>query len=257
MAYEAPKDLLKEKVILITGAGDGIGAVAARSCAAHGATVILLGRTTEKLETVYDEIVAAGHPEPGIVPIDLSQITLSDAEGLAQALDGNYGKLDGLLHNAAILGDRVPFDHYSIEQWNRVMHVNSTAVFLLTRALMTLLQRSDAGRLLFTSSSVGSIPRAYWGAYSVSKYAMEGMAKLIADELEQTSAIRVNIVNPGATRTSMRAAAYPAEDPESLESPEGLMPLYLYLLGPDSQKEHGKTFNAKDRGDQYRTKVPE
>ena len=257
MIYVAPKDLLKGKVILVTGAGDGIGAISARSCAAHGATVILLGRTTEKLETVYDKIVAAGHPKPGIVPMDLSQITQSNVEGLAHALDDNYGKLDGLLHNAAMLGDRVPFDHYSIEQWNRVMHVNSTAVFLLTRALMRLLQRSDAGRLLFTSSSVGATPRAYWGAYAVSKYAMEGMAKLIADELEQTSPIRVNIVNPGATRTSMRAAAYPAEDPGSLKSPEDLMPLYLYLLGPDSQKEHGKTFNAKDWENQYRSKAPE
>jgi len=247
-AYEAPNDLLKEKVILVTGAGDGIGAVAARFCAAHGASVILLGRTTAKLEAVYDEIVAAGHPEPGIVPMDLSQITQPDVEGLAQALDDNYGKLDGLLHNASILGDRVPFEHYSIEQWHRVMHVNSTAVFLLTRVLMPLLQKSDAGRLLFTSSSVGAVPRAYWGAYAVSKYAMEGLAKLIADELEQTSSIRVNIVNPGATRTSMRAAAYPVEDPGSLKRPEDLMPLYLYLLGPDSQDEHGRTFNAKDWG---------
>ena len=257
MTHEAPKDLLKGKIILITGAGDGIGAVAARSCAAQGATVILLGRTTEKLETVYDQIVAAGHPKPGIVPMDLSQVTQPDVEELAQALDHNYGKLDGLLHNAAILGDRLPFDHYSIEQWNRVMHVNSTAVFLLTRVLMTLLQRSDAGRLLFTSSSVGAMPRAYWGAYAVSKYAMEGMAKLIADELEQTSPLRVNIVNPGATRTSMRAAAFPAEDPESLRGPEDLMPLYLYLLGPDSQKEHGKTFNAQDWEDHNEGKEPE
>jgi NAD(P)-dependent dehydrogenase (short-subunit alcohol dehydrogenase family) len=256
MTYKAPKDLLKEKIILVTGAGDGIGAVAARSCAAHGATVILLGRTTEKLEAVHDAIMAAGHPKPSIVPMDLAKITQSDVEALAKALDDNYGKLDGLLHNAATLGDRVPFHHYSIEQWHRVMQVNSTAVFLLTRVLMTLLQRSDAARLLFTSSSVGAMPRAYWGAYAVSKHAMEGMAKLIADELEQTSPIRVNIVNPGATRTSMRAAAYPAEDPESLKDPEDLMPLYLYLLGPDSQKEHGKTFNAKDWEAQDRSKAP-
>ena len=245
MTFKVANDLLKEKVILITGAGDGIGAVAAKSCAEHGATVILLGRTTEKLEAVYDEIIAAGHPEPAIVPMDLSQITQPDVEGLAQALETNYVKLDGLLHNAAILGDRVPFDHYSIQQWHRVMHTNSTAVFLLTRVLMPLLQKSEAGRLLFTSSSVGAEPRAYWGAYAVSKYAMEGLAKLIADELEQTSSIRVNIVNPGATRTSMRAAAYPVEDPSSLQHPKDLMPLYLYLLGSDSQKEHGRTFNAK------------
>lgn len=246
MTYKAKTDLLKEKVILITGAGDGIGAVAAKSCAEHGATVILLGRTTEKLEAVYDQIIAAGYPEPAIVPMDLSQITEPDVKGLAQAIESNYGKLDGLLHNAAILGDRVPFDHYNIEQWHKVMHINSTAVFLLTRVLMPLLQKSEAGRLLFTSSSVGAAPRAYWGAYAVSKYAMEGLAKLVADELEKTSSIRVNIVNPGATRTSMRAAAYPVEDPGSLKHPKELMPLYLYLLGSGSQKEHGRTFNAKE-----------
>jgi NAD(P)-dependent dehydrogenase (short-subunit alcohol dehydrogenase family) len=242
MPYEPADQLLKDRIILITGAGDGIGRVAAITCAQFGATVILLGRTTEKLESVYDEIVTAGHPEPGIAPMDLATVSIDEVESLAQVIAERYGHLDGLLHNAALLGDRVPIEHYSIEQWRLVMQVNTDAVFLLTRILLPLLQLSDSGRLLFTSSGVGKTPRAYWGAYSVSKYAMEGFAMLLADELEATSKVRVNIINPGGTRTAMRAAAFPAEDPGTLKTPEDLMPLYLYLLGPDSQHEHGLTF---------------
>lgn len=235
---------LKDNVILITGAGDGIGRTAALSCARHGATVLLLGRTTEKLETLYDEIVAENLPEPGIIPMDLALIIEADVKNLADVIATNYGKLDGLLHNASILGARVPFEHYGVDEWNNVMKINTQSVFLLTRFLIPLLQQSERGRLLFTSSSVGETPRAYWGAYAVSKYAVEGMAKLVADELENTSDIRVNIINPGGTRTAMRAAAYPAEDPATVKTPDDLMPLYLYLLGPESQHEHGKTFTA-------------
>jgi NAD(P)-dependent dehydrogenase (short-subunit alcohol dehydrogenase family) len=240
------RNLLEDRVILVTGAGDGIGRVAALSCAAHGATVILLGRTVEKLEAVYDDIIAAGGSEPGIVPMDLAGITQNDLTPLIEAVSNNYGRLDGLLHNAAILGERVPFENYSMEQWQQVMQVNVNAVVLLTHALMPLMQQSDDARLVFTSSGVGTNPRAYWGAYSVSKYAIEGLAKLLADELEQTSGIRVNTINPGGTRTAMRAAAFPAEDPASLKTPEDLMPLYLYLLGPDSRSEHGKLFTPED-----------
>lgn len=242
MSYQAEPGLLKDRIILVTGAGDGIGKTAATTYARYGATVILLGRTTEKLEQIYDDIVAAGHPEPGIVPMDLEKAGQGEVTELAQALIENYGRLDGLLHNASILGERVPFDHYSVEQWQRVMQVNSSAVFLLTRLLMPLLRESDDARVVFTSSSVGATPRAYWGAYAVSKYAMEGFAKLMADELENTSKIRVNILNPGGTRTAMRAKAYPAEDPQSLKTPDALMPLYLYLMGPDGKEEHGETF---------------
>lgn len=244
MTYSPPSDLLKDRVILVTGAGDGIGRAISVAAAGHGATILLLGRTVEKLEAVYDEIVNAGCPEPGIVPMDLSQITQEHVQPLVEAVANNYRRLDGLLHNASILGDRVPFENYSIEQWQRVMQVNTNAAFLLTRMLLPFLQGSNDGRLLFTSSTVGKTPRAYWGAYSVSKYALEGMAMLIADELEQTSKVRVNIINPGGTRTNMRAAAYPAEDPSTLKTPEDLIPLYLYLLGPDSKDEHGKTFTS-------------
>jgi len=232
------------RVILVTGAGDGIGKTVAFACAKAGATVILLGRTTDKLTAVYDKIVDAGLPEPGIVPMDLMRAGVEEVNELADVIDQNYGRLDGLLHNASILGERVPIEMYSPDQWQKVMQVNLNAVFLLTRILLPLLQRSEDGRLVFTSSGVGTTPRAYWGAYSVSKYATEGLAKLLAEELEQTSNIRVNTINPGATRTSMRAEAYPAEDPATLKTAEDLVPLYLYLLGPDSRSEHGQLFTS-------------
>ena len=236
--------VLSNRIVLITGAGDGIGKAMALAAAASGATVILLGRTTSKLEAVYDEIVDAGHPEPGIVPMDLLRAGVEDVTALAEVIETNYGRLDCLLHNASILGERVPFENYSLSEWEQVMQVNLSAVVLLTRLLLPLLQKSDDARLLFTSSSVGETPRAYWGAYAVSKYGMECFAKLLAEELENTSKIRVNIINPGATRTTMRAAAYPTEDPRDLKTPADLVPLYLYLMGPEGRAEHGRTFTS-------------
>ncbi len=235
---------LSNRIVLITGAGDGIGKAMALAAAAAGATVVLLGRTTSKLEAVYDEIVDAGHPEPGIVPMDLLRAGVEDVTALAEVIETNYGRLDCLLHNASILGERVPFENYSLSEWEQVMQVNLSAVVLLTQLLLPLLQKSDDARLLFTSSSVGETPRAYWGAYAVSKYGMEGFAKLLAEELENTSKIRVNIINPGATRTTMRAAAYPTEDPRDLKTPADLVPLYLYLMGPEGRAEHGRTFTS-------------
>lgn len=235
---------LSNRIVLITGAGDGIGKAMALAAAASGASVILLGRTTSKLEAVYDEIVDAGHPEPGIVPMDLLRAGVEDVTALAEVIETNYGRLDCLLHNASILGERVPFENYSLSEWEQVMQVNLSAVVLLTRLLLPLLQKSDDARLLFTSSSVGETPRAYWGAYAVSKYGMEGFAKLLAEELENTSKVRVNIINPGATRTTMRAAAYPTEDPRELKTPADLVPLYLYLMGPEGRAEHGRTFTS-------------
>ena len=244
MDYQAPQDLLAHKVILVTGAGAGIGRVAATTFASHGATVVLLGKTTAKLEQVYDEIMALGAPEPGIAPMDLATASSEDIKQLAEVLDSTYGRLDGLLHNAAMLGDRIPVEHYDINQWMTVMQVNFNAVFMLTRLLLPLLRQAPAASLLFTSSSVGAAPKAYWGPYAVSKYAMEGLAKLLAEELDNTSAIRVNIINPGATRTSMRAKAYPNENPATLKTATSLMPLYLYLMGDDSSAVNGETLTA-------------
>ena len=244
MDYQAPQDLLAHKVILVTGAGAGIGRVAATTFASHGATVVLLGKTTAKLEQVYDEIMALGAPEPGIATMDLATASSEDIKQLAEVLDSTYGRLDGLLHNAAMLGDRIPVEHYDINQWMTVMQVNFNAVFMLTRLLLPLLRQAPAASLLFTSSSVGAAPKAYWGPYAVSKYAMEGLAKLLAEELDNTSAIRVNIINPGATRTSMRAKAYPNENPANLKTATSLMPLYLYLMGDDSSAVNGETLTA-------------
>jgi len=236
-------ELLEDKIILVTGAGDGIGKTASLTYARHGATVILLGRTAEKLEHLYDQIMKAGLPEPGIIPMNLALACVSDIQEMAEVILDKYGRLDGLLHNAAILGERVPVESYDLNQWSKVMQVNFHSPFILTHRLLPLLKLSDTASVVFTSSGVGAKPRAYWGAYAVSKYAMEGLAKLLADELENTSNIRVNILNPGATRTSMRAAAAPGEDPMTFKTPEDLMNLYLYLMGPDSQDENGKTFN--------------
>ena len=242
--YSAPADLLPGRNILITGAGDGIGRALAIACAEHGATTLLLGRTTAKLESVYDEIVDAGHPEPGLLPIDLAQLDAARINEVIDAVDTHYGALHGLVHNAALLGDRVPLSHYDTDTWHRLMQVNVNAVFLLTQALLPALERGNDASLSFTSSGVGQKPRAFWGAYAVSKYALEGFATLLADELENTSWTRSNIVNPGATRTSMRARAYPNEDPATLKTTSAVVPLILYLLGPDSQGIHGQRFDA-------------
>lgn len=246
--YEAPDGLLKDRIILVTGAGDGIGRVAAKTYAAYGATVILLGRTIAKLESVYDEIEAAGHPKPAIVPMNLEGAAVKDYEEMAMTIEDNFGQLDGLLHNAGILGSRSPVELYDPETWNKVMHVNATAPFLLTRATIPLLRKADDASIIFTSSGVGRKARAYWGAYAVSKFALEGLSQLLADELDdERHNIRVNSLNPGATRTNMRAHAYPAENPMHNPTPEELMPSYLYLMGPDSRGVTGQQLNAQEK----------
>ncbi|MCH9674614.1 MAG: YciK family oxidoreductase [Gammaproteobacteria bacterium] len=243
--YVAPANLLDGRTIAITGAGDGIGRAVALACGQAGAQVVLMGRTIRKLESVYDQLEQCGAPEPAIYPVELQGATLADYEAFAETLSSSFGKLHGLLHNAGELGSRSPIDLYEPDEFAKVMHVNVTAAFLLTRALLPLLKSTGDGSIVFTSSGVGRKARAYWGAYAISKFATEGMMQVLADELESAGAVRVNSLNPGAVRTNMRANAYPAENPASLVSPAQIAPAYLYLLGPDSRSVHGQALSAQ------------
>ncbi len=243
--YSAPTNLLEQRVVLVTGASDGIGKAAAISYAQHGATVILLGRNTSKLERVYDEIENQGLPQPAIYTLDLESTQPQDYEQLGASLEQEFSHLDGLLHNASLLGERCLLEQTNPASWQQLMQVNVNAPFLLTRALMPLLRQATHASIIFTSSSVGRKGRAYWGAYAVSKFATEGMMEVLADELENTSSVRANSLNPGATNTAMRRAAYPAEDPGANPAPDAILPIYLYLMGDASIGQTGKRWDAR------------
>jgi len=243
--YSARPDLLLGRVILVTGAGRGIGAAAAKAYAAHGATVLLLGKSEENLNQVYDQIEAAGHPQPVVIPFNLETALPHQYDELAATVEAEFGRLDGLLHNAAIVGPRTPLEQLSGDNFMRVMQVNVNAMFMLTSTLLPLLKLSEDASVLFTSSSVGRKGRAYWGAYAVSKFATEGLMQVLADEVDGIANVRANSVNPGATRTGMRAQAYPGENPANNPLPEAIMPVYLYLMGPDSRGVNGQAFDAQ------------
>ncbi len=243
--YKPSQDLLKDRTLLVTGAGDGIGRIAAKTYAQFGADVVLVGRTRDKLESVNDEIVSETYTKPLIVPVDLEQLDESNVQQLRDAIQDVYEHLDGILHNASVLGPKVPIEHYSYTQWLQVFQVNVHSQFLLTKSLLPLLRESQDASIIFTSSGVGRLGRAFWGAYSASKFATEALTEILADELEIESNLRVNSLNPGGTRTSMRALAFPAEDPNSLPLPADHMPLYLYLMGPDSRGVSGQKFDAQ------------
>lgn len=243
--YQAPEDLLKDKVLLVSGAGSGIGKAAALAYAQHGATVILMGRNVERLEQVYDEIEQAGYPQAAITPFDFIEAKDERYQELVNNIHNEFGKLDGLLNNASILGTLTPIQSYNLSTWNQVIQTNLNAQFALTKYCLPLLHEADTASIIFTSSSAGRKPYAYWGAYSVSKAATEALAQVLFLELENTSKIRVNTINPGATATKMRSQAFPAENPKNLSTPEEIMPLYLYLMGKDSQQENGKQFDAQ------------
>jgi NAD(P)-dependent dehydrogenase (short-subunit alcohol dehydrogenase family) len=243
--YEYRPGLLKNRNILITGASDGIGRALALCAAELGARVILHGRNIKKLEAVYDDIQGIdGAARPSIAPIDLSTADSDAYVSLADSIAKEFGHLDGLVHNASILGDKTSIEQYDPVAWQRVMHVNVTAAFALTQVCLPLLRESQDPSIIFTSSGVGREGRAYWGAYSVSKFATEGLSQILADENRHTN-LRVNCVNPGATRTNMRLAAYPAENRDLLKTPDEVLPVYIYLLGPDSQGVTGRSLDAQ------------
>lgn len=244
-AYQYADDLLHDRTILITGASDGIGKALALEAARVGARVILHGRNSKKLERVYDQIIAIeGAERPSIAVLDLASANAEGYTSLATSITDEFGRLDGLVHNASILGERFAIEQYDAVMWQRVMHVNVTAAFALTQVLMPLLQQSADPSVIFTSSGVGRTGKAFWGAYAVSKFATEGLSQVLADEQRHT-AMRVNCINPGATRTSMRLAAYPGEDRNKLKTPEDILPTYLYLLGPASQGVTGQSLDAQ------------
>ena len=243
--YTYPQDVLRERVVLITGASDGIGRVLALHAAKLGAQVILHGRNVAKLEKVYDEIEAIdGAARPSIAVMDLATANSDAYQSLAENLEKEFGRLDGLVLNASVLGDRFSIEQYDAATWQKVMHVNVTSAFALTQVCLPMLHGSEDASVIYTSSGVGRTGRAFWGAYAVSKFATEGLSQVLADE-HQDGTLRANCINPGATRTNMRLEAFPAEDRDVLKTPEDILPTYIYLLGPDSKGVTGQSLDAQ------------
>jgi NAD(P)-dependent dehydrogenase (short-subunit alcohol dehydrogenase family) len=234
----------RDRVVLVTGAGDGIGQAVSMALARQGATVGLLGRTLRKLESSYDRIVESGGPKPAILPFNLETAGAAEYQALHDVLEREFGRLDGLAHVAGILGALSPIEHYDVPTWCKVLHVNLTAPFLLTHTLLPLLRRSEDASVVFTSSGVGRRGRAYWGAYSVSKFGGEGLMQVLAHELEGTR-IRANSLNPGPVRTAMRLQAFPGEDRSRLVEPPAVTAPYLFLLGPAGSGVSGMSFDCQ------------
>ena len=236
---------LAGRVILITGATSGLGRALAIESARAGATVILCGRNPTKLDRLYDEIEALAAPRPAIAVLDLAGATAVDYDALAKNIGSEFGKLDGLVHTAGLLGDRTPLDQYDVPTWCKVLHVNLTAPFILTQVLLPDLRKSPDASIIFVSSGVVHNPRPFWGAYAVAKTGLESVRSMLAQELEGERNIRVNSINPGRMRTPMRAAAYPAEDPNTLPTPAAVTGAFLYLLSARGHGIDGEYFDAQ------------
>ncbi|HEX6945589.1 MAG TPA: SDR family NAD(P)-dependent oxidoreductase [Casimicrobiaceae bacterium] len=236
---------LRERVVLITGATGGIGAPLARACAAQGATVVLHARVVRRLEALYDEIVAAGHAEPIILPLDLAKAGTEDFGNVATALGGQLGRLDGIVHTAALLGSLGPMEHQSFDSWLSLLRVNVAAPMGLTRALVPLLDASADASVVFTLDNRGEDPRAYWGGYAVTKAAVSALARELADEWENRPNLRINAIVPGPIHSPLRGKTHPGEDKSVLPAPEALVPLYLHLLAGQTKAESGQLVDAQ------------
>jgi NAD(P)-dependent dehydrogenase (short-subunit alcohol dehydrogenase family) len=237
--YQVTKGELTDKVILVTGANRGFGRAMTLDLAKAGATVIMLGRDLGSLESVYDEVTDLGYQEPVLYPLDLEGATPEHYEQLQANLLENFDQLDGLIHNASIIGTMMPIEQYDIKLWYSTMQINVNAVFMLTQFLIPVLNKSDDARILFLSSSVGRSARAYWGAYGVSKFAIEGLSKTLSEELEKTN-IRVNSLDPKRMRTKMRQTAYPAENAENNPLPQECSPAIVYLMSESTKALNGE-----------------
>ena len=237
--YKVKQNELNSKVILVTGANKGFGLAISMDLAKAGATVIMLGRDLSSLEYAYDAVVDAGYKEPILYPLDLEGASPENYQELQDNIIEKFNRLDGLIHNAAILGTQMPIDQYDIKLWYSTLQINLSAPFMLTQFLIPALKKSDDARILFLSSSVGRKARAYWGAYSVSKFGLEGLALTLSEELEKTK-IKVNTINPGKMRTEMRRTAYPAEDASTLPKPEEKSSVIVYLLSKEAERINGE-----------------
>lgn len=238
--YHPDKNLLKDRVILVTGAGQGIGRVAALEYAAHGATVILHGRKVDKLESVYDEIESRGGAQAAIFPFDLEKANEKDFEVIVQAIKLQLGRLDGILHNAAFIPNLTPLESQTFDQWLILFRVNLIAPISLTRACSPLLKASPDACIIMTSDIHGHYPAAYWGGFAVAKAGVEALVKIQAQEWEMHTNLRINALIPGAVHTSQRTKTHPGEIKQSLSDPKDLMSTYLYLMGPASKGVTGK-----------------
>ena len=242
--YMAAPALLKGRVVLVTGASTGIGAAAARTFAAHGATVILHGRNVQRLEQVYDEIATGGAPEPALLPLDLSTAGERDYDNVEQTIRSQFGRLDGILHNAAHFVHLTALEYERLDDWVRLLRVNTVAPFALTKACLPLLRAAPDASVVVTSETHALHPGAYWGGFAVSKSGLMPYARILAQEWEQSPHMRINLVVPGKVDSPCRARTHPGELPASRASIDSLMPLYLYLVGPDSRGVSGQVFDA-------------